>query len=96
MPHGSSLPPPPAISALPLGGRANTPARLRRPAAALPAELARPYADAFGLQIVPLADPWARRRFAIATRADDALTPAARLLVEHLGAAGQVEGPNLE
>jgi DNA-binding transcriptional LysR family regulator len=53
----------------------------------LPAELARPYAEAFGLQIVPLADPWARRRFAIATRGDDRLTPAARLLVEHLAAA---------
>jgi DNA-binding transcriptional LysR family regulator len=62
----------------------------------LPAELARPYADAFDLQIVPLADPWARRRFAIATRADDTLSPAARLLVEHLGAAGRVEGSKLE
>jgi len=62
----------------------------------LPAELARPYADAFGLQIVPLADEWARRRFAIATRGDDSLTPAARLLVEHLGAAGQAAEPNIE
>jgi DNA-binding transcriptional LysR family regulator len=62
----------------------------------LPAELARPYADAFGLCVVPLADPWARRRFAIATRGDDTLTPAARLLVEHLGAAGRVEEPNIE
>jgi DNA-binding transcriptional LysR family regulator len=62
----------------------------------LPAELARPYADVFGLQIVPLADPWARRRFAIASRGDDTLTPAARLLVEHLGTAGRVEGTNVE
>ena len=53
----------------------------------LPAELARPYAEAFDLRIVPLADPWARRRFAIATRGDGSLTPAARLLVEHLAAA---------
>ena len=62
----------------------------------LPAELARPYADAFGLSVVPLADDWARRRFAIATRGDDTLTPAARLLVEHLEAAGRVEGQNFE
>ena len=62
----------------------------------LPAELARPYADAFGLCVVPLSDDWARRRFAIATRGDDTLTPAARLLVEHLEAAGRVEGQNFE
>jgi DNA-binding transcriptional LysR family regulator len=61
----------------------------------LPAELARPYAEAFDLQIVPLADNWARRRFAIATRGDASLTPAARLLVEHLGAAGRVAGADL-
>ena len=60
----------------------------------LPAELARPYADAFDLQIVPLADDWARRRFALATRGDDALTPAARLLVMHLVAAEGGEGKN--
>jgi DNA-binding transcriptional LysR family regulator len=41
----------------------------------LPAELARPYADAFGLSVVPLADDWARRRFAIATRG---MTPSPR------------------
>lgn len=58
----------------------------------LPAELARPYADAFGLSVVPLADDWARRRFAIATRGDDALTPAARLLLKHLEAAGRTDG----
>lgn len=58
----------------------------------LPAELARPYAQAFDLRIVPLTDPWARRRFAIATRGDDSLTPAAKLLVEHLAAAGKAAG----
>jgi DNA-binding transcriptional LysR family regulator len=57
----------------------------------MPAELARPYADAFGLCVVPLADDWARRRFAIATRGDDTLTPAARLLVEHLEASGRCD-----
>ena len=62
----------------------------------MPAELARPYADAFGLCVVPLADDWARRRFAIATRGDDTLTPAARLLVEHLGSAGSLERTDFE
>ena len=62
----------------------------------LPAELARPYADAFGLSVVPLADDWARRRFAIATRGDDTLTPAARLLVEHLEASGRCDGNKFE
>jgi DNA-binding transcriptional LysR family regulator len=62
----------------------------------MPAELARPYADAFGLCVVPLADDWARRRFAIATRGDDTLTPAARLLVEHLEASGRCDGNKFE
>lgn len=62
----------------------------------LPAELARPYADAFDLQIVPLADDWARRRFAIATRGNDTLTPAARLLVEHLETAGRTDDSKIE
>ena len=62
----------------------------------MPAELARPYADAFGLCVVPLADDWARRRFAIATRGDDTLTAAARLLVEHLGSAGSLERTDFE
>ena len=53
----------------------------------LPAELAAPYAEAFDLRVVPLTDAWARRRFAICCRSPEALTPAARLLVEHLVAA---------
>jgi len=57
----------------------------------LPAELARPYAEAFGLRVVPLADDWARRRFAISTRDESTLSPAASLLVEHLVASGRQE-----
>ncbi|MBK9198951.1 hypothetical protein [Candidatus Skiveiella danica] len=45
---------------------------------------------------MPLADDWARRRFAIATRGDDTLTPAARLLVEHLEASGRCDGNKFE
>ncbi len=57
--------------------------------AILPAELAAPYAEAFGLQVTPLADDWARRRFAICFRDERALTPAARLLLAHLEQAAR-------
>ncbi|WP_137895806.1 LysR substrate-binding domain-containing protein [Ramlibacter sp. 2FC] len=50
----------------------------------LPAELAQPFAAAFGLSVIPLSDDWARRRFAICFRDAQGLSPAARLLVEHL------------
>ena len=40
------------------------------------------------ISVVPLADPWAQRRFAICYRSADALSPAARLLVESLAQAG--------
>ncbi len=58
--------------------------RSRLAIAVLPAELSAPYADAFGLQVIALTDAWARRRFAICCRDPQALTPAARLLVDHL------------
>ena len=57
--------------------------------AILPAELSAPYVEAFGLKVTPLSDPWARRRFAICCRDEQALTPAARLLIEHLVASAQ-------
>jgi len=62
----------------------------------LPAELARPYAEAFGLRVVPLADEWAKRRFAISTRDESTLSPAAALLVEHLAASGRTRDANFE
>ncbi|WOI47763.1 LysR family transcriptional regulator [Acidovorax sp. BLS4] len=54
----------------------------------VPAEVAVPFAAATGVRIVPLADPWARRRFALCFRPAPGLAPAAQLLVEHLVSAG--------
>jgi DNA-binding transcriptional LysR family regulator len=50
----------------------------------VPAEVARPFTDAFGLRLMPLTDAWARRRFAICFRGEAALSPSAQLLVAHL------------
>jgi DNA-binding transcriptional LysR family regulator len=50
----------------------------------VPREVAEIYADAYGLRIVPLAEPWAKRRFIIVHRDDSTLTPAALLLLQHL------------
>ncbi len=58
--------------------------RARLGIAILPAELAAPYIEAFGLVTVPLSDAWAERRFAICCRDEAQLTPAARLLIQHL------------
>lgn len=55
----------------------------------MPAEVAQPFAQAYGLRVVPLADAWARRRFAICYRAQESLSPAAHLLVQHLHACSQ-------
>ncbi|MGH6626964.1 MAG: LysR family transcriptional regulator [Burkholderiaceae bacterium] len=57
----------------------------------LPVELAQPYASTFGLRVIPLTDPWAQRRFAICFRDEQALSPAARLLVEHLARSAAAE-----
>ena len=66
--------------------------RSRLAIAILPAELSAPYAEAFELRVTPLTDAWAQRRFAIACRDPEALTPAARLLVEPLVAAAKAAG----
>ena len=58
----------------------------------VPREVAEPYAAATGVKVVPLADDWARRRFAICFRSAERLTPAAALLVEHLAAQGARHG----
>lgn len=50
----------------------------------VPMEVAQPRAEAYGLRVVPLDEPWAQREFAICHRGDAALTPAAQLLLEHL------------
>ncbi|HJV69264.1 LysR family transcriptional regulator [Ideonella sp.] len=52
--------------------------------AILPKQAIEPHMQAFGLHFVPLAEPWARRRFVICLRQHATLTAAARLLVDHL------------
>jgi len=52
--------------------------------AVLPREAAAPYASASALVMVPLAEPWALRRFVICSRAEDTLSATARLLIDHL------------
>lgn len=50
----------------------------------VPREVAEPVAAAMGLQLIPLAESWAQRRFILCYRDAQILTPAAKLLVEHL------------
>ena len=50
----------------------------------VPREVASGFADAYGLKIVPLDEPWAQRRFIICFRDAQTLSPAAQLLVDHL------------
>jgi DNA-binding transcriptional LysR family regulator len=50
----------------------------------VPREVAEHHAEAFGLRILPLDEPWAERRFILCFRDAQSLTPAAQLLVDHL------------
>jgi len=50
----------------------------------VPVEVAQVYANVQSLRVIPLNDPWARRRFAICYRGEALLSPAADLLVKHL------------
>jgi DNA-binding transcriptional LysR family regulator len=50
----------------------------------VPIEVVQTYAQAQGLRVIPLMDPWAQRRFAICFRQKAHLSPAGRLLVDHL------------
>lgn len=50
----------------------------------VPREVAQLYAQAYGLKIIPLAEPWAERRFIVCYRDEHSLPPAAQLLAEHL------------
>jgi len=54
--------------------------------AVLPREATAPHVSATGLAIVPLAEPWAVRRFVICSRTDAAPSATARLLIDHLRA----------
>ncbi len=50
----------------------------------VPREVAQVHAAAYGLAIVPLAEPWARRRFIVCFRDAASLSPSAQLLLDHL------------
>jgi DNA-binding transcriptional LysR family regulator len=50
----------------------------------VPREVADLHAQAYRLKVIPLAEPWAERRFIICFRDASSLSPAARLLVDHL------------
>ncbi|HEY9278480.1 MAG TPA: LysR family transcriptional regulator [Eoetvoesiella sp.] len=60
----------------------------------VPYEVAQPFANTHGLHVIPLTDAWARRRFALCFRSIESLSPAARLLVEHLECRGAALGPS--
>jgi DNA-binding transcriptional LysR family regulator len=57
--------------------------------AILPLEAATPHAGAGRMALVPLAEPWAVRRFVIVTRAAPLLSAAARLLAQSLRRAAE-------
>ena len=59
----------------------------------VPREVAAPFASTAPVRIVPLSDAWAQRRFAICYRDEQALSPAAHLLVQHLAHASVKEAP---
>ena len=50
----------------------------------LPREVAAPHANAGQMALVPLDEPWAERRFVVATRPDPVASAASRLLADHL------------
>jgi DNA-binding transcriptional LysR family regulator len=52
----------------------------------VPREVAEVYARTYGLQMIPLAEPWAQRRFIICFRDAQGLSPSAQLLADHLAA----------
>lgn len=57
--------------------------------AVLPREAVAAVASATGLVLLPLAEPWAERRFVIATRPAAALSATTRLLVQSLAEAAR-------
>jgi DNA-binding transcriptional LysR family regulator len=53
--------------------------------AVMPREAAEPHSSTCNLRVIPLSDPWAKRRFVICSRDNSTLTTATRLLREYLG-----------
>ena len=56
----------------------------------VPKEIAQTFAASMGLRIIPLEDAWARRTFAICFRDAASLSPAAKMLVDHLAERARV------
>lgn len=52
-------------------------------------ESAEPFAEMYKLGIVPLKDKWAKRRHVLCFRDDESLTPAGKLLIQHLSDASK-------
>jgi DNA-binding transcriptional LysR family regulator len=52
----------------------------------VPAEVGSAYAKLHGIQVIPLSDPWAHRRFSVCFRDLAGLQPAAQKMVAHLEA----------
>jgi DNA-binding transcriptional LysR family regulator len=50
----------------------------------VPVEVGDAYRPTLGIQLIPLTDPWAQRRFIVCYRNFDALQPAAQRMVDHL------------
>jgi DNA-binding transcriptional LysR family regulator len=59
--------------------------------AVVPREVVEPMASGGAFVVVPLTDPWARRRFTICFKDEDSLSPSARLLLDHLERAGRAQ-----
>jgi DNA-binding transcriptional LysR family regulator len=55
----------------------------------VPREVAERQSAAYGLHVIPLAEPWAHRRFILCFRDSQTLPLAAQLLMEHLVAQGE-------
>jgi DNA-binding transcriptional LysR family regulator len=55
----------------------------------VPREVADVYAQTHGVVILALREPWARRRFVLCHRGEEALAPAALQLLQALAAAGE-------
>ncbi len=61
----------------------------------MPEDLARQHAQRLDLTVIGLEDPWAAREIKMCVRRYADLTPAARLLVDHLGGAATWQDPVL-
>jgi len=63
--------------------------------AIVPRESAEPYAQALGLRILSLSDPWSVRRFVICMRSRESLSAAAGPLVDYLHERARQDGKHL-